>query len=312
MKLNNIIKSISFIIIIFSISILTNCNDVPSNIFNETSSTVENKDSLEERATNWLKTLYPDIKFRKHIQLAYQNGNLINNDYKNNAYLYAVEYGENYEGDYTGDYYTYIAVELFGKVEFRFMCECFWVKDGHYIILNDIDGDGIDEIIVQQNIDNVGGAGQYLTSVFKISENNIVNIFQSPDLSKEMINYVYQLFNTGYSIELIDGFKGEMKNDFTNYKKIIDLSGNEFTDIFYNQAGEIIDNENIELFLDSFYKLDIVDYDNDGIYELKCTQYAYLDVHTNYIGDVVSILKFNNEKESFDVIAAEFIDKLKE
>ena len=48
--------------------------------------------------------------------------------------------------------------------------------------------------------------------------------------------------------------------------------------------------------IDTFYSVDVADMDGDGCEELVCRQYAWVDSHSNYVGDVISIFKVVEDK----------------
>ena len=172
-----------------------------------------------------------------------------------------------------------------------------------FLYLCDVDGDGIDEIIVQQTVGMSGGAGSYESFVFKVVEGEIKALFMSsiPNSSDNGSSR----FDTGFSSELKDGFKLEISNRFTGYTTTFDFSAEKkYLGRFFDDSGIVISSTNI--LCDSFYVFTPEDIDDDGVFELVCVQYVSLDGHANSIGYAKSILKFNPSSQEFEVIFAEF------
>ena len=77
----------------------------------------------------------------------------------------------------------------------------------------------------------------------------------------------------------------------------------DYYGVWYENNGE---PKNLELLLDTFYKFEPYDIDNDGVYEIKVCQYTSLYGHTDFIGTAVSFLKYNKEENSFKICEAFF------
>lgn len=161
----------------------------------------------------------------------------------------------------------------------------------------DIDGDDDKEIILQECIGLSGGAGQYLSRVFDFKNDEIVEIFSS--------NVKDEMFDTGFSVCILKNRSLEIKNRYTDYCKKIILSDrtDDYYSIWYENNGE---PKNLHLMIDTFYKFEPYDIDNDGAYEIKCCQYTSLYGHSDFIGTAVSFLKYNKEEDSFDIYEAFF------
>lgn len=161
----------------------------------------------------------------------------------------------------------------------------------------DIDGDDDKEIILHECVGLSGGAGQYLSRVFDFRNNEIVEIFSS-DVKEET-------FNTGFSVSILKNRCLEIKNRYTDYCRKIVLSDrtDDYYSVWYGNNGE---PKNLQLMLDTFYKFEPYDIDNDGVYEIKVCQYTSLYGHTDFIGTAVSFLKYNKNMNSFEVCEASF------
>lgn len=193
---------------------------------------------------------------------------------------------------------SYLAIETDSKVLLKDLsCE----NNGSYadiMYARDVDGDGTDEIILQQAVGMTGGAGQYRSCVFKVVEDRITEIFNSS---------TGHLYDTGFNSTLKDGFKLVLQNRFTGYEKTLDLSKNkQYIGVYFDINGNVVENRS--LLYDSFKEFIPEDVDNDDIFEILCLQYVSLYSHTDYIGDAKSVLKFNANTQEFDIIKAEFIE----
>ena len=169
------------------------------------------------------------------------------------------------------------------------------------VYLNDIDGDGSDEIIVHQVVSAAGGAGGYNAMIYKIENGILSAIFNSEGENQ---------FDTGFSSAFGDGFKLKITNRFTDYETVL---GSEYTEIythtFYNEDGTVIDEykDDYSMMVDSFYRFVPEDVDNDGVYEISCLQYTSLWSHADGIGKCKTILKYDNIIGDFVVADAEFV-----
>jgi len=161
----------------------------------------------------------------------------------------------------------------------------------------DIDGDKDKEIILQECIGLSGGAGQYLSRVFDFKNDEIIEVFSSKDKN--------EVFNTGFSCSVLKNRSLEIKNKYTDYCKNIILPDrtDDYYSVWYENNGE---PKNLELMLDTFYKFEPYDIDNDGVYEIKACQYTSLYGHTDFIGTAVSFLKYNKEENLFYICEAFF------
>ena len=75
------------------------------------------------------------------------------------------------------------------------------------------------------------------------------------------------------------------------YSKTFDSIKYTMDDEAYQKLSENIDGD---LRIDSVYSVEAVDSDGDGCEELLLRHYAWVETHTNHIGDVVSTLKISN------------------
>jgi len=189
---------------------------------------------------------------------------------------------------------SYIAVEVGSKILFY---DFGGYSYDEFLYLCDVDRDGSDEIIVQQEVDMTGGAGQYSSYVFKIIEDEICALFSSP---------TDNVFDTGYFGNLKEGYKLEIKNQYTGYMSTLDFSNcQDYLGYYFDKSGNIIHEERVSG--DSFYEFKPEDCDGNGVFDIVCSQYFSIGGRTNYIGDAKSVLGFNLQTQEFEVIQAVFI-----
>lgn len=206
-------------------------------------------------------------------------------------YDYA-EYGDKVYHD------SYIAIETENGIIEERVGDVDSGSYGDTMYVCDIDGDRLDEIIVHSMIGVSGGAGQYAARVYKIVDNEIEEIFFS--VSSDMLD-------TGFLVEFRDDFEIVVKNKYTGYNKVFERSfGENYSGIYFDENGKVL--EQSPLWLDSFREFIPEDRDGDGIYEIKAVQYASLYGHTDFIGNAVSILKYNSKTSSFEVIESDWED----
>ena len=156
------------------------------------------------------------------------------------------------------------------------------------VFLGDVDGDGIQEILVHDNTGGVGGAGLWRTWVLKVENDDIRILFKN-----------FNEFNTGFESRFLDGYQMEVKNNLTGYTLVFDVK---------NRYGEYIDGSSQlpagNIWIDPFYVFEPQDKDEDGISEILCKQYTSYICHADYTGTACSVLKFNTQTQMFEVIDA--------
>lgn len=155
---------------------------------------------------------------------------------------------------------------------------------GGEFVCADVDGDDNDEILVQENIGLSGGAGQYLSRVLDFKDGNLVEIFSSDNETG--------IIDTGFTLDVLNEDKFEIKNKFTGYCEAFSFAEKR------NFDGELL--------IDTFYKFEPCDIDNDGIYEIRCCQYTSFFGHSDFVGTAVSFIKYDNVTSTFNVVDAYF------
>ncbi|MDE6519058.1 MAG: hypothetical protein K2K91_01160 [Ruminococcus sp.] len=163
----------------------------------------------------------------------------------------------------------------------------------------DIDGDGDDEIIVNQLVGVTGGVGSYYSYVFDYENGNITELFSS---------HMDDMFDTGFSSKLKDNYIVEFSNTFTGFSTEIDYYRNSN---LFNDDGTVANgkNDSDHAMFDSFREFKPEDVDGDGICEILCLQFTAMNSHVEYVGDAQSYLKYNSDNKQFEVIKADFITR---
>lgn len=167
---------------------------------------------------------------------------------------------------------------------------------GGHIEVQDFDGDGYKEILVQESADMFGGFGQYVSRVFKYVDGEIKTIFSSYNENGEH-------FDTGFSCTILEDYNLKIQNEFTGYEEIFN-----YRDVkkvwYYEKDYKPLSKE---LWVDSFYRFESCDVDEDGVFEIIGYQYTCIDGHTDYVGSAKTTLKYDKEKCEFVVSKADFI-----
>ena len=167
---------------------------------------------------------------------------------------------------------------------------------GGHIEVQDFDGDGYKEILLQESSGMTGGFGQYVSRVFKYVNGEIKMIFSS---------YVKdgEYFDTGFSCVVLENYNLRINNRFTGYSEIFNYRNVKSS---WYKENEHTDYSS-QLLVDSFYDFEAYDVDGDGVYEIVGYQYTSIAGHTDYVGSAKTTLKYDKEKGDFIVSAAEFI-----
>lgn len=204
--------------------------------------------------------------------------------------------------DGLAEYHTYLLVETEEFVWlFDLKSECY--EQNLYIC--DVDGDSFDEIIVQQTTDHFGGAGHFLSRIFKFEQtDSLFEMFNSATNSPRDKN---NQFDTGYDSEFLNGYNLKITNKHADCNTILDISGRYIPEIF-DEDGKCTINTSI--WCDGFLSFTPKDVDDDDVFEIECLQYVSLLSHVDGIGYAKSVLKYNANEAKFEVVRAEFITEI--
>lgn len=178
------------------------------------------------------------------------------------------------------------------------------VNRGSYSVdmwLRDMDGDGISEIILQSVVGMTGGAGYQESKIFKLGDDGLSIWWEGPRESRFILtlepDFVYTVGHADldYSYSFVND---ALKQEAAAYDKegnLIDRTDKSrpsfFEHPFYNADGSLTGQwKNGSPFgADTFYYLEPMDVDGDGVFELLTGQYTSLFGHSDYIGTAYSL-----------------------
>ena len=158
----------------------------------------------------------------------------------------------------------------------------------------DIDSDGIDEIIYCGEINNNGAT---ISRVYKVVDNQIILLADIAEWDDIFTN------RYGYTYEFLDNCKLEIKNDAVGYSEVQDIS-DCFRPGFFDDTGKPIE-DTISLYFRAYDSRTIVEKDDNGDVILKYMQYLMDGSFT--FGHAVTTLKYNANTNDFDIIDAEYV-----
>ena len=164
-----------------------------------------------------------------------------------------------------------------------------------YLYCVDIDSDGVQEIILHHNTGGCGGFGQYISWIMKVTEEDILIIWDSADLFDTG-------FNTGFKGVVADGYQLKVTHPVNDYVLLFEAKENH--KIYFDETGKADCDH--EFMIDSFYEFEPLDKDKDGVFEIYCKQYASLRGHADYVGSACSVWEWNNETNKLEIIDAWF------
>ena len=170
------------------------------------------------------------------------------------------------------------------------------MSPGGSLFLGDVDGDGIQEILVHSDTGGLGGFGLWNTWVLKVDGNEICVLFEN-----------FNEYDTGFQSRFLDGYQMEVTNRFTGYTFVFDVK--EAHKEYIANSAELPAGS---ILLDPFYVFEPADTDGDGISEILCKQYTHYRDHADYTGTACSVLKFNTETQLFEVVDAWYEPNIEE
>ena len=170
---------------------------------------------------------------------------------------------------------------------------------GETLYTADLNGEGLEELVMQRHLDDFGGAGQYCSYIFNLGRDNIEELF----CSIVSCGDDFKVFDTGFSCETLENYQMRVKNNVTGYSITVDISAKYSEDCFA-PSGKLLFSP--ELFCDSFFDFYPEDVNGDGVFEIVGSQYAYLDIHGNGLGCANSVMEFDSQSKTFQVIDVNF------
>ncbi|WFD10326.1 hypothetical protein [Tepidibacter hydrothermalis] len=169
--------------------------------------------------------------------------------------------------------YTKATYEYFGGYD----CE-------DMMFIGDFNGDKVNDVMVSAPTGGSGGIVEHMIATFKDHKPSV--IFTDKD-------------NEGLKIDgkYVDGYKAEVEFKDLNKKIELDLSANKkyYEDSnIYDKKGKLLDE--VKPWINAFSKVEPIDYDCDGSYELHTYQRIAGTCNADTISYLESVLKFENNK----------------
>ncbi|MBM7854023.1 hypothetical protein JOC37_000395 [Desulfohalotomaculum tongense] len=157
-------------------------------------------------------------------------------------------------------------------------------QDEEMLFIGDFDGDKVKDVMVSAPTGGSGGVVEHMIAAFKDNKPHI--IFTDKE-------------NTGVDIagKYIDGYKVEIEFKNLNKKIALDVSANKKSykeEGIYNDNGKLL--KELKPWINPFSKLEAIEYDGDGTFELRGYQKIAGSCNADTISYVESILKFENNK----------------
>ena len=171
--------------------------------------------------------------------------------------------------------------------------------EGHFNLegrvgVGDVDGDGDCEILLQQCVAMSGGYGGYLSRIFDIIDDTLVEMFCSePD------GCVQNTF--GFAVTLLAENQYKVTHEATGYSETFFLDS-DAAKYFSNRDADT----ELEFEFDSFYEFVPNDIDGDGIAEICCKQYTCYASHAESLGIAETVWKYDQNSGEFRIIRAAF------
>ena len=185
-------------------------------------------------------------------------------------------------------YPLYLSVDTGTQVFKKMLVETTPWADIDELSLADVDGDGLQEILVHDNTGGVGGFGLWRVWVLELEGEEIRVLFEN-----------YNEFDTGFESRFLDGYQLEVSNYITGYRLVFDVKENHRR--YYEESGEVPSDG---IMTDPFFEFIAEDVDGDGISEIICKQYTSIFGHSDYTGTACSVLKFSKDWKTFVVVDA--------
>lgn len=196
-----------------------------------------------------------------------------------------------------------------------------FTKNGDKFDLVDIDGDGLNEIVMKFYIQGTIHPNAS-NLVLKVVDTSFEIVYQSQNKEKENI------IDTGFQVSFHDGYTMQIDNIYTGYTETFDARDvfsesyrEKNLNFFFDNNG----NVNVERYAQIFSKEEthengnglgfvvfhVVDIDGDGISEILVSKdFSFAFQGSIELGTEFALLRYNPLTEQFDVIDAAFIPDL--
>lgn len=162
-----------------------------------------------------------------------------------------------------------------------------------------VDGYYGDEVIIHAS---TGNDGIYENDVLKITSDGIIHLLNA--------NNAFHM-TTSFNTKLKENFNVEFSNKFTSFKKTINvknINDENYVGSYWDKNGKVTEEDVLDhVWIDeSFIRFEPQDVDNDGIYEIVCSQYTSLGDYSSCIGYAGITLKYNTGLKQFEIVNATF------
>lgn len=207
--------------------------------------------------------------------------------------IYFIGYQENKEREdfISQNYYTNLYLLIFNGVDGSLQTVSTKYTEGlsPSLISEDFNSDGVKDIYISLGILPSGGSNRKLAYIISYKGNEVITLFDDNAVCDEL----------GLDLSLKDEYFVEIlcsKIDKTISFKLEGSICEWLEEEKIYSKGQVI-NQAI-MTIDRFSDLEVIDINNDGIYELKGSQYLALMGHTVGLGFIKTILGYDvNEKE---------------
>ena len=175
-----------------------------------------------------------------------------------------------------------------------------------FLYLNDIDGDGEDEIIINSPYSQTFLSPNNLL-ILKIIDNKLQQLVKMPAIQWiPNESFPHKSYDFGFSTKLLDNYKAIIEFSALQYKEIINLPKDETYWEDYNEKnGKLISDGTNKILFEQFINIYPEDIDNNGIHEIIVLQNMRLPT-TRSVGAIRIVLKFNTEKQQMNIIKVDF------
>ena len=172
----------------------------------------------------------------------------------------------------------------------------------------DINGDKEDEVIVN-NPRTAMGIGQYRLHVFSTASSVLMSIYNFPKTaytySGSDADIPYDELNFGFQGYVRDGFQLYIENPSLHYEETVLLEDTMIDSSLWDENGQpLVPEENVIRF-NTFYDVEVVDIDNDGVFEIVGKQHVAYGTKRS-IGVMSITLQYKKEVGDFEVVQAVF------
>lgn len=155
--------------------------------------------------------------------------------------------------------------------------------------LGDVNGDGIEEILVHVDSGGNGGAGYFYSMIFSWESGNLTEIYNSTHKSSKI--------STNFALGYEDGFTYHIENYQTGMD--IKLASSD-THIRFDETGKlrkVLETEQLTC-SENFLDFRFADMDSDGVYEIIAAEYEVLCWQLESCL-LLSALRYDKERDVF-------------